>query len=198
MVDKNNSHKRNLFIYGLYCKIITSEKHYTTMQVRYRRLAAYWLLVVFAAIGMVFSTDESAIPFNQLISTMVAGLIGIVGNCYIWYEDLYSLERFLNLNPLEAFKLEEKYKWLPQIHHQFVFYSHKLMLNNKILFYVGSNSILCLVIMLAFFLYFINIHLWIAILGILMFLIIFIFCSRILFVKTYKNELSVLKEFTND
>ena len=136
------SNKQNLFVYGLYSKIITNEKNYTILQAKNKKLAAYWLLVIFAGIGGIFSTEETGLPFDQLYLTIFICIIGIAGISYMWYEDLIIQERLLNLNHLDAFRLENLHKWLPKVHHQHVCYSHKTMLKLKVLFYVGCNVIL--------------------------------------------------------
>lgn len=198
MKKQTKKNEEALFIYGLYCKLIANEKHYTTLQVKYRKNAAYWLLVIFSSIGIAYSSEEINIPFNQLLTTVAICIIGIIGNCYFWYEDLFSLERFLNLNHLEAYQLENKYQWLPKIHHQFVYHSHKLLLNNKILFYVGSNSILFIVISISFFLYLYKSSILLTALFLSLFSISFLVLTRILFIKTYQNELLTLKTITYD
>ena len=192
------SNKQNLFVYGLYSKIITNEKNYTILQAKNKKLAAYWLLVIFAGIGGLFSTEETGLPFDQLYLTIFICIIGITGITYMWYEDLIIQERLLNLNHLDAFRLENLHKWLPKVHHQHVCYSHKTMLKLKVLFYVGCNAILYTIICLSFVLFIIKNSIFWPITTLIISLIIFVFLLKIMFVKSYKNELTELKEFAND
>src|SRR3989304_7385552 len=120
--------KNKLYIYGLYNKIIENEKHYTVLQAKYKTNAAYWLLIIFAAIGIIFSSEEIGLPLNHLSATIFICCIGILGLIFIWYEDLIIQEKFLSINHLEASKLEKKYTWLPQVHNQHIIITHKTML----------------------------------------------------------------------
>ena len=54
------------------------------------------------------TVDEKGIPFDHMISTIIICLVGIIGNCFIWYEDVVVQERFLNINHLEGMILENK------------------------------------------------------------------------------------------
>ncbi|MBN2479715.1 MAG: hypothetical protein JXA94_05760, partial [Parachlamydiales bacterium] len=142
-MNKNyNSAKQKLFIYGLYSKIISNEKHYTVLQSKYKTNATYWLLIIFAAIGVVFSSEEISLPLDSMIATTIICLVGIIGILFFWYEDIMIQERFLNINFLEGTLMEKKYTWLPQVHHQHLVYTHKTMLKLKNLFFVGCIVIL--------------------------------------------------------
>jgi len=190
---KKKSNKDNLFIYGNYTKIIDNEKHYTVLQSKYKAQAAYWLLIIFAAIGIIFSAEEAGIPLDRMLSTMIICLVGIIGNCFIWYEDIMIQERFLNINHFEATKLEKKYSWLPQVHHQHLCFSHKTMLKFKNIFYIGSNTILFLIFEFCLFIYIKQYNIIFLILSMIIVLIIFLYLSRLMFIKAFTNELSVLE-----
>ncbi len=190
---KKKSNKDALFIYGTYTKIVENEKHYTVLQSKYKTQTAYWLLIIFAAIGIIFSAEEPGIPIDRMISSMIICFIGIIGNCSFWYEDIIIQEKFLNINHFEATKLEKKYTWLPQVHHQHLCFSHKTMLRSKNIFYVGCNIILFLILEFALFIYLKQYHIGFSITSVVIGVVIFLYFSRLMFVKAYTNELSVLE-----
>ncbi|NGX48812.1 MAG: hypothetical protein K940chlam5_00404 [Candidatus Anoxychlamydiales bacterium] len=190
--NKKKSNKDDLFIYGAYTKIVENEKHYTVLQSKYKTQAAYWLLIIFAAIGIIFSAEES-IPIDRMLSVIIICFIGIIGNCFFWYEDIIIQEKFLNINHFEATKLEKKYTWLPQVHHQHLCFSHKTMLKSKNIFYVGSNTILFLILEFALFTYLIQYNVGFSIAFVTIGVVIFLYFSRLMFVKAFTNELSVLE-----
>lgn len=194
----SSTNKNAQFIFGVYNKIILNERFYTLQQAKIRRLAAYWLLIVFSAIGLVFSSKEAGLPFEHLLSVIIICIIGICGNAFIWYEDLVIQERFLNLNHLEAFRLENLYSWLPKIHHHHVVFTHKAMLKLKVIFYVGCNSILLVILNITLFIYLSRFVLIIMMSSVAINLVVFIFLSRFMFMQTYKNELSSLRNLTHD
>ena len=72
------------------------------------------------------------------------------------------------------------------------------MLKLKVLFYVGCNAILYTIIYFSFVLFIIKNTIFWPITTLIISLIIFVFLLKIMFIKSYKNELTELKEFAND
>ena len=106
-------------------------------------------------------------------------------------------ERFLNINHLEATRLEKEYNWLPQVHHQHLIITHRIMLKLKNMFYIGCNMILFIAISAALFVYFWKCYFVLSFVVSIITFVIFLFLSRVMFVKAYKNELSSLKGMIN-
>jgi hypothetical protein len=193
--QKEKSKKEALFIYGAYCKLINSEKHYIVLQVKYGKLAINWLMVILAAVGVVFSSREIGIPIKHSLAASAICLLGITINCFIWYEALTIQEKFLSLNILEASRLENIYRWLPQLHHQYyLFVSHKAMLGFKNNFYIGCNAIMLTVMGFSLVSFFLSYSIYLSISSIIIEIFGFLILSKFMTVKSYKNELSNLKE----
>jgi hypothetical protein len=198
-MKKPNPEEEKLLIYGIYCKIINNEKHYTTLQAKYKTLAVYWLLIIFAAIGLIFSSKEAALPFDPILATFTISIIGMIGIGIIWYEDVICKERILNINHLTALQLEKKYKWIPHVHHKYVcYYSHKTLLKYKVSFFIGCNGILYSIMLFSSGFFLANFSFMLFSIIILAGLIVFLLFTKFMFVKSYKNELSSLKEYLND
>jgi hypothetical protein len=194
MDQKEESSKEALFIYGVYCKLINNEKHYIVFQVKYAKIAVNWLMIILAAVGVVFSSREIGIPIKHSLAAVIICLLGITGNCFIWYEALIVQGKFLNLNILEALRLENMHQWLPQLHHQYhSFVSHKAMLKIKNNFYVGCNTIMFTVMGFSLVSFLIPYSTLLLVSAIIIELFLFLFLSKFMLAKTYKNELSNLK-----
>jgi len=196
-MHSEKSKKEDLFTYGIYCKIIDNEKHYIVLQAKYKTNAAYWILVIFAAMGLSLSSKEIGVPFDRLLTIIFLSIIGIIGNIMFWYEDILYNERALNINYLEALRLEATYDWLPQV-HQHATHPYRTMLSLKNLFYMGCNFIFFFMMGIGFAFYFLKLNIALSfIMPLVCFLVFFVF-SKFMLVKTYQNELSNLKEFLND
>jgi hypothetical protein len=196
MDQKEESSKKELFIYGVYCKLINNEKHYIVLQAKYAKLAVNWLMIILAAVGVVFSSREIGIPIKHSLATTIICLLGITGNCFIWYEALIIQEKFLSLNILEALRLENTNQWLPQLHHQhYLYFSHKTIIKFKIFFYIGCNTIMFIVIGFSLANFFLQYNIFLSISAIAVELFGFLFLLKFMFIKSYRNEFSSLKEF---
>lgn len=191
---KIKSTKEDLYIYGVYTKILANEKHYTILQSNLKSTTAYWLLIIIGGLGVIYSSRETSMPFQPLMSTFILCFIGIVGVNVLCYEDVVIQERFLSLNHLEAFKLENIYQWLPQVHHRQMCFTHKNMIKLKILFYVGCTTILFIIFLVSVVLYLYRYGILLPIIVDLFLILIFIIFSRLMFMKAYRNEITTLKE----
>ena len=67
------------------------------------------------------------------------------------------------------------------------------MLKSKNIFYVGSNTILFLILEFALFTYLIQYNVGFSIAFVTIGVVIFLYFSRLMFVKAFTNELSVLE-----
>jgi hypothetical protein len=187
--------KNRLFIYGIYTKILNNEKHYTVLQANLKSGVAYWLLIIIAALGMIYSYRESSLPFERLLSTLAVCAIGLIGVNIIWYDDVIIQERFLTLNTLEAFRLENIYSWLPQVHHQQFCFTHRSMIKFKHLFYFGCNFILFVIFIISISLYLSVYNFLVVLISDFFIIALFLIFSRLMFTRAYKNELITMKEF---
>jgi hypothetical protein len=193
--QKEESNKEALFIYGAYCKIISNEKHYIVLQAKYAKLAINWLMIILAAIGVVFSSKEIGIPIKHSLAASTICLLGITINCFMWHEALISQGKFLSLNILEASRLENIYQWLPKVHHQhYLFVSHKAMLGFKNNFYIGCNAIMLTVLGFSLVNFFLLYSIYLSISSVIIEIFGFLILSKFMTVKSYKNELSNLKK----
>lgn len=196
-MKKDQHTEDKLLIYGTYFKLINNEKHYTVLQAKYKRMAAYWLLIIFAALGVIFSYQETGVPYSHFISVNSICLFGVIGLLCLWYEDVIIREKFLSINVLKAIKLEEMNPWLPKVHHHQLYFSHKSMLKLKLLFYLISILVLFAVVGIAAIVIFKSTpYVWcLLILGLIC---IFLILTKFMLAKTYSNDLSILGEDFND
>lgn len=150
--------KDKLLIYGLYTKLLSSEKHYGSLQTKYRLISSTWLLATFAAIGFLFSFEKS-LPMDHLLAAVFVCILGIFGQLFLWYEDNIVQEILLDLHVIESLKLEKKNPWLSQIHHRFLhLYKFGTTPIVKGIFFIGCISLLLLIISICLFFYFCKIN----------------------------------------
>lgn len=146
--------ERRLLVFAVYSKLLNAARHHGMLQTNYRLIASTWLLATFAAIGLILSAEE-ALPFNDFLSVAIVSLIGDFGLLLLWYEDSVVQELLLDLNVLEAFNLEKKERWLPQLHHTFVhLYSKHSILRVKVVFFSGCKTILLFLTTISLAIYF--------------------------------------------
>lgn len=123
------------------------------MQTGYRITASSWLLASFAAIGFLLSKDN-ILPFDHLLGVVYTCILGIIGLYLLWYADTFVEELLLDINVVEALRLEKKHPWLPQVHHSFL---HLYKTTNarfvKVLFFIGCKSILIFIMGISMALY---------------------------------------------
>ena len=67
------------------------------------------------------------------------------------------------------------------------------MLKLKNIFYVGSNTILFLILEFGLFIYLMQYHIGFSIVFVAIGIVIFLYFSRLMFIKTFTNELTVLE-----
>jgi hypothetical protein len=142
-------------IYGAYFNFLREMRYYGEVQTGYRFIASSWLLASFAAMGFLLSRDD-ILPFPHILAVPIVCALGILGLHLLWYQDTFVNENYLGLNLDEAVKSENKYSWLPQLtHHFLILYKGNL----KVLFYIGSKSILYLIMGISLATYFSKINL---------------------------------------
>lgn len=148
--------RKKQLLSGVYSKLLQGGRHHGGIQTSYRIIASSWLLATFAAIGFFLSKDN-ILPFSHLLGVALICLIGIIGLYLLWYEDTFVQELLLDMNVVEALRLEKEYSWLPQVHHCFL---HLYKTTNarivKVLFFIGCKSILVVIMGISLAIYFYN------------------------------------------
>lgn len=142
---KNNENEEKLFFYGMYVRAIAGIKHFDSVQTYYRMLASQLLLGVFAICGFTFSSDMSFKFLNPSWVVFGACILGALVITALGFVDLIFQERLLIANFREAYDLEERFDWLPQIHHNMIWEGkHHASSARKSIFYISSNLTLFL------------------------------------------------------
>ncbi len=139
---------------NVYAQLLAGGRHYGELQTQYRIIASTWLLATFAAIGFLLSADN-ILPFDHLLGVVLISNIGIVGIYLIWYEDTVIQELLLDLFVIDAVRLENQNKWLPQVHNRFIRLSKGETV--KEMFFIGCKTILLFIMGLSLVAYFYNI-----------------------------------------
>jgi drug/metabolite transporter (DMT)-like permease len=139
--------KKKLIIYGMYTNYIKEIKHFDNIQTYFRILTSTILLATLAAIGFLFSIQKLDFPFERSIAAILLSVIGLASIFTLWHIDLKFYQRLLISNFAEAFRLEKENKWIPKVHHNMLFSSHKKdHPSNIAYYYIGCISSLILTI----------------------------------------------------
>jgi len=139
--------KKKLITYGMYCNFIKEVQHFDNLQTHFRLLSSTILLGSIAAIGFLFSLENLNIPLGKSFVALLVAFIGITSLLTLWYVDLKFYERLLVSNFAEAYRLENENDWLPKVHHNMLFASHKKDHPSNIAFYyIGCIETLTLTI----------------------------------------------------
>lgn len=132
------------------------EQHFNDLQAQYRNMASVWLLSTFAAIGFVVSKTISIGIDQELLISGIAGA-GCVGILLLWVVDLLVYHRLLDACFVEGIILEQKYPWLPPLHHNMMNTQRgEGVLFRIVTFYLGPIALLIFVSGISF-------SLWIAV-----------------------------------
>ena len=139
--------KKKLITYGMYCNFIKEVQHFDNLQTHFRLLSSTILLGSIAAIGFLFSLETLTIPLGKSFVALLVSFIGITSLLTLWYVDLKLYERLLVSNFAEAYRLEKENDWLPKVHHNMLFASHKKdHPSNLAYYYIGCVETLILTI----------------------------------------------------
>jgi predicted ATPase len=137
----------------LYDKISTSEQHFNSLQLEYRKLSSVWLLAMFGGIGFLLAK----IPDTELTTRIILiGFIsfgGAIGICLIWLLDLVVYHRLLRAYFLTGLLLEKQYKeYLPPTRSIMRHLdSNKKQILNHVVTYYFLTSLICFVISISAF-----------------------------------------------
>jgi len=148
MEDTTQNHlekQDRLLSYGMYCHYIKDIKHFEMMQTYFRIMTSSILLGCFVAMGFIFSSAGTHIPFERSLAQIFISLIGIGAMITLWRLDLIFYERLLTCNFYEALKLEEKHSFLPKVHHNILYkFEHYDKPSTIVYYYIGCISTLVL------------------------------------------------------
>lgn len=194
MTESKN--QKAFLIYGAYSKVLNGARHHGNLQTSYRIVASSWLLATFIAIGFILSTDN-ILPFDQMIAVALICALGITGLYLIWYEDTIVQDLLLDINVLEALRIETKHKSLPQIHHRFLnLYKRTNAKYAKVIFYVGCTIILFFIITISLAVYFSKINQFSMFLSIILTLLINYLSGHYMVIKAGKIE-KIIKDISH-
>jgi len=159
-ISEEEVHRR-LLVCATYSYLLSAARHHGSLQTSYRIMASSWLLATFVAIGFLISAD-AILPFDHLLGVAIICILGIIGLFLLWYEDTFVQELLIDINVVEALRLESQNSWLPQLHHCFLHLHSKTNARVvKVVFFVGCKSILftIMAIFLGIYFYKYNLHL---------------------------------------
>ena len=102
-------------VWKIYVELGAMERHFNELQSRYRALASTWLLAAFGGIGFVLTTELSFVTLPAEWAVALVGLAAAAGVYLLWMLDLLVYHRLLDAAFVEAWRLEERHPWLPQV-----------------------------------------------------------------------------------
>jgi hypothetical protein len=101
-------------LWAFYCEIGLSERHFNTIQEKYRLLASTWLLGAIAAVAYLY-THQHGFPFRATALGAAIGFVSSIGISLLWILDIKVYQSLLSSYYEEGLLLEEGQPWLPQI-----------------------------------------------------------------------------------
>lgn len=130
------------------------EKHFNGLETQYRLLASTWLLACFGGIGFLLQSEKK-IVIEPWILTGFIGLIGSIGIYLLWIMDIKVYHKLLHCVFIEGIKLEQKHDWLPKMRTEMLISQETGEVTASTgLYYICSISILLVVSIMAFSMYF--------------------------------------------
>ncbi len=137
---KRESHH---IVYLAYSNCIQAITHFDNIQTTFRVMTSTILLATFAGIGFIFSGESKQLPIDAFIAVVLVCAIGLSAICALWHLDVVFYERLLISFFTEAYDLEERFAWLPKIHHKMLIESsNKEKPRNLVFFYIGCGTTL--------------------------------------------------------
>jgi drug/metabolite transporter (DMT)-like permease len=88
------------------------ERHYDSLETRYRILASTWLLASFAGIGTILTTSD--LPIQKEILVFATGIATSLGIQLLWVIDLLVYRKLSDDNFLEGVRIELLHNVVPQ------------------------------------------------------------------------------------
>lgn len=132
-----------LIIYYVYTSCIQSIKHFDSIQTSIRLIASTILLATFVGIGFIFSAEHKILPVDAIFAVGLICTIGVLSITSLWHLDLIFYERLLISFFTEAYDMENRFAWLPKIHHNMLYGAWRQdKPKNIVFFYIGCGSTL--------------------------------------------------------
>lgn len=102
-------------LWDIYCEIGLSERHFNTVQEKYRLLASSWLLATVAAGSYLIANESDFEPLSGSCLAASLAFMGSVGISLLWILDVKVYQRLLSSYYAEGLMLEDTQVWLPMI-----------------------------------------------------------------------------------
>lgn len=102
-------------LWDIYCEIGLSERHFNTVQEKYRLLASSWLLATVAAGSYLIANESDFEPLSGSCLAASLAFMGSVGISLLWIVDIKVYQRLLSSHYAEGLMLEDAQAWLPMI-----------------------------------------------------------------------------------
>jgi mannose-6-phosphate isomerase-like protein (cupin superfamily) len=132
-------------IWKLFSFIGQEERHFNSLQAKYRVLASGWLLAAFSGIGFVVSKTFSINVPSEILIAGIA-LAGAIGIYLLWVVDILVYHRLLDSCFVEGLKLERQVRSLPPFRHNMMKTQQRRgVLSSVIGFYQGPIMLLILI-----------------------------------------------------
>ncbi len=101
-------------LWAFYSEIGLAERHFNTIQEKYRLLSSTWLLGAIAAIAYVF-VHQKDFPFPATELGAVIAFLSSFGISFLWILDIKVYQSLLSSYYQEGLLLEQGQPWLPPI-----------------------------------------------------------------------------------
>ncbi|ORE89450.1 hypothetical protein ATO7_06205 [Oceanococcus atlanticus] len=105
----------------MYLSLGEGERHFNSLESKYRTLASTWLLAMFVGIGFIFTRPEVSSQFDPYLVSAAAGIVACVGLLLLWNIDIRVCHQLLDAHFVQALVLERDHDWLPPIRTKMVF-----------------------------------------------------------------------------
>lgn len=101
-------------LWAIYTYIGVCERHFNSIQEKYRVLTSTWLLATVAAVAYIF-VNKDHLPISPSVIASTIAFIGSIGVTLLWLLDVKVYQTFLSSFYEEGLILEQTQNWLPSI-----------------------------------------------------------------------------------
>ena len=101
-------------LWAFYSEIGLAERHFNTIQEKYRLLTSTWLLGAIAAVAYVF-VHQKDFPFPATELGAAIAFVSSIGISFLWILDIKVYQSLLSSYYEEGLLLEQGQPWLPPI-----------------------------------------------------------------------------------
>ena len=131
-------------LWAVYLEIGEAERHFNTVQERYRLISSSWLLATVAGAGYLIVKQKSFgfAPIEIMVSSLA--YFGSIGISLLWLLDIKVYQVLLSSYYAEGIALEREQPWLPPIRRRIRSRFKGQLPRLVSVFYIGSTSFLFL------------------------------------------------------